>query len=137
MRLRLIFEASVVDADDIKGLREQIGMCFEELGGVRLLSVTPVKGSAPPKVERGAYGHVMLSDGEYEKLVARYGKGKAEALISSFSYKLHQKHYQYADHFAAIVEWEEQERGNAPAAASFDVDDFFNANVERINKYGN
>ena len=157
MKLKLVFSAEVKDAEDIRGLREQIAMCFEELGDVRLISVVPVKGSMPPKVERGTYGHVMLSDGEYEKLVARFGKGKAEALISEFSYKLHQKHYRYADHFAAILKWEEEEGTHSPSvafgdsslpegafedvsagkAASFDVDEFFRANAERINGNGN
>ena len=148
MRLKLVFHAKVKDTDDIRGICEQIGMCFEELGDARLISVAPVKGGEPMKVGRGPYKNVMLSDVGYGELVARYGKARAEARIADFSYKLHQKNYKFADHFAVIVEWEEKERGNpstantvplpltraakeAGKATSFDVDEFFNAAVKR------
>ena len=147
MRIRMIFEAQVGDSEDIRGLCEQVAMCFEELGAARLISVSQVKGSGPVKSGRGPYKNVMLSDVGVDELVRRYGKARTEALISDLSYKLHQKNYKFADHFAVIVEWEEKERGEASAgasprpttsggkgtgnAASFDVDEFFNAAVER------
>ena len=134
MTIKLTFLAKVKDYDDLKGLREQIGMCFEELGDVRLISVSTVKGSEPPKVERGTYGHVMLSDAGYGELVRRLGKGAAEARINELSYKLHQKGYRFKDHFAVILEWDEEERERGAGgrqAASFDVDEFFNAAVKR------
>jgi len=148
MKVRLIFSADVRDSDDVVGLREQIAMCFEELGTARLLSVSPIKGSEPLKIERGTYGHVMLSDAGYEELVRRLGKGRAEALINELSYKLHQKGYSFKDHFAVILEWDKEEERGASAGAShhpttrgsdgtqvkwtsFDVDEFFKANLER------
>lgn len=134
MQIRMIFEAQVTDSEDLAGLREQVAMCFEELGAARLISVAPVKGSEPMKVGRGTYGNVMLSDAGYAELVARYGAAKAEALIADLSYKLHQKNYKFADHFAVIVEWEEKERNKPTAhrqATSFDVDEFFAAAVKK------
>ena len=157
MRIRMIFEAQVADSEDLAGLREQVAMCFEELGAVRLISVVPVKGSEPMKVGRGAYGNVMLSDLGYAELVRRYGESKTDALIADLSYKLHQKNYRFADHFAVIVEWSKQQAisdnnsvlrlntahcnatpncygrtvTEAGRATSFDVDEFFNAAVER------
>ena len=134
MRIRMIFEADARDSEDIAGLREQVAMCFEDLGDARLISVSTVKGSEPPKVERGTYGHVMLSDAGYGELVRRLGKGAAEARINELSYKLHQKGYRFKDHFAVILEWDEEERGRGAGgrqAASFDVDEFFKAAVKR------
>ena len=132
MKLRLIFNADVADSDDIKGVREQIGMCFEALGDARLVSVAVITGTS--KVERGTYGRVMLSDAGYDELCRMFGKGKAEALINELSWKLHQKHYRFEDHFSLLVKWErERERaggsGNGVRAQSFDVDEFFNAAV--------
>lgn len=134
MTVKLTFLAQVKDYDDLKGLREQIGMCFEELGDVRLTGVFQVMdGSEPQKVERGAYGKVMLSDSSYDELIRRYGKDKTDALIDELSWKLYQKNYRYSDHFAVILEWEEaREKGAKDTrAASFDVDEFFKANLER------
>lgn len=146
MRLKLVFSAEVKDSEDMRGLCEQIGMCFEGLGGARLISVSQVEGSAAVKVGRGPYKNVMLTDAGYEELVRRLGKGKAEALIADFSYKIYQKGYRFKDHFAAILEWSEgktrpcgfftssvacgDSRGEGEAA-SFDVDEFFNAAVKR------
>jgi hypothetical protein len=156
----MVFEAQVADSEDIAGLREQVGMCFEELGDARLISVSVVKGSEPSKIGRGAYGNVMLSDVGVRELEEMFGKARAEALIANLSYKLHQKNYKFADHFALIVEWSKQQAVsdnnsvlrlntadcNAPPncygrtgteagrAVSFDVDEFFEAAVKRTIK---
>ena len=161
MTVKMFFSAEVADGEDVRGLCEQIGMHFEKFGDARLLSVSVVKDGESLKVGRGPYKNVMLTDAGYEELVRRLGKGKAEALIADFSYKLYQKGYRFKDHFAAILEWDkEEERGKTPAAAgytssvaygdsfpsrgslsgdgrgegeaqSFDVDEFFNAAVKR------
>ena len=148
MRLRMVFQAEVKDSEDVRGLCEQIGMCFEELGDVRLISVAPVKGSEPMKVGRGPYKNVMLSDVGVRELEKMFGAARIEARIADLSYKLYQKNYRYSDHFAVIVEWEEKERGNPSTAnavplpltrearevgkaASFDVDEFFKAAVKK------
>ena len=138
MRLKLVFHAKVKDTDDIRGICEQIGMCFEELGDARLISVAPVKGGEPMKVGRGPYKNVMLSDVGVRELEERLGAAEVVARIADLSYKLYQKNYRFNDHFAVIVEWEEAARRNPSVAGaasikaqSFDVDEFFNAAVER------
>lgn len=146
MRLKLIFSADVKDSEDMRGLCEQIGLCFEGLGDVRLISVSQVSGSEAVKMGRGPYKNVMLSDEAMRELENRLGSVKAAVLIDEFSYKLYQKGYRFKDHFAAILEWAE---GGTPSsdgcasspalgkkvidakAQSFDVDDFFNAAVKR------
>ena len=139
MRVKLVFSAEVKDTEDMRGLREQIGMCFEKLGDVRLVGIFQVEDGAELKSERGKYGKVMLTDGGYEELTRRFGKGRADELIDELSWKLYQKNYRYADHFAVIVEWEEAARrgrlsgsdiGEA-CAQSFDVDEFFRANLDK------
>ena len=147
MTVKLTFAAEVKDTEDIRGLREQIGMCFEELGDVRLTGVYMVDGSTPQKAEYGAYGRVMLTDGGYEELIKRFGREKVDELIDRLSWKLHQKNYKFKDHYAVIVEWIEEEklhpigearnagsRGRLPLqengnAQSFDVDEFYAAAV--------
>ena len=114
----MVFSAEVADDEDVRGLCEQIGMHFEKFGDARLLSVSVVKDGESLKVGRGPYKNVMLTDAGY----------------ADFSYKLYQKGYRFKDHFAVILEWSE---GNAPSgdsrgeAQSFDVNEFFRANLER------
>ena len=132
MTVKLTFSAEVKDTEDIRGLREQIGMCFEELGDVRLTGVYMVDGSTPQKAEYGAYGKVLLTDGGYRELVARFGRDRVDRFIDRLSWKLHQKNYKFKDHYAVIVEWIEEESNTSAAnAQSFDVDEFFNAAVKR------
>jgi hypothetical protein len=142
MTAKLTFYANVKDTDDIMGLCEQIGMCFEELGDIRLVYLSYVKENMPLKVGRGPYKNVMLSDEGVRELSERYGHARAEALIESLSKKLYQKNYRFNDHFAVIVEWEEAERKNPSAfreasstilnkATSFDVNEFYNAAVRK------
>ena len=138
MRIKLFFVADAKDSEDIRGVCEQVAMCFEDLGGVRLVSVSPLPGSLPVKVGRGPYKNVMLSDVGVRELEERFGKAKTEALVADLSYKLYQKNYKFKDHFAVIVEWEEAARRNPSVAGaasikaqSFDVDEFFRANLER------
>ena len=148
MTLKLVFHAEVKDSEGIRGICEQIGMCFEELGNIRLRYVSQVQDGSLPRFGRGPYKNVMLSDVGVAELEERFGKARAGALIADLSYKLYQKNYRYSDHFAVIVEWEEKERGNPSTAnavplpltrearevgkaASFDVDEFFKAAVKR------
>lgn len=135
MQIRMIFNADVGDTEDMRGLCEQIGMCFEELGDARLISVSQVKGSAPVKYGRGPYRNVMLSDIGLKELEERFGAARAESLIADLSYKLYQKNYRYSDHFAVIVEWSKQQAlsntEGGSRAASFDVDEFFAAAVKK------
>ena len=142
MTAKLTFYAKVKDTDDIMGLCEQIGMCFEELGDVRLVYLSYLNEDMPLKVGRGPYKNVMLSDEGVRELSERYGHARAEALIESLSKKLYQKNYRFNDHFAVIVEWEEAAHklpsvscGSSPTvfdrATSFDVNEFYNAAVRK------
>lgn len=130
MIVKLVFRATVKDTEDMRGLCEQIGMCFEELGSARLISVSRVSEGDPARVGRGPYKNVMLSDEGMRELAARLGAARAEAMIADFSYKLYQKGYRFKDHFAVLLEWAE---GKTPSsdgkAQSFDVDEFFRAAV--------
>ena len=147
MRVRLVFSADVKDTEDIRGLREQVGMCFEGLGDARLVGIFQVEDGVELKSERGKYGKVMLTDGGYEELIKRFGCEKVDEFIDRLSWKLHQKNYKFKDHYAVIVEWIEEEklhpigearnagsRGRLPLqesgnAQSFDVDEFYAAAV--------
>ncbi len=138
MQIKLTFVADVTDSEDIRGICEQVAMCFEGLGGVRLVSVSPVKGSLPVKVGRGPYKNVMLSDVGVRELEEQLGAAEVAARIADLSYKLYQKNYKFKDHFAVILEWAEAARRNPSVAGaasikaqSFDVDEFFRANLER------
>lgn len=160
MQIKLFFVADVTDSEDIRGVCEQVAMCFEGLGGVRLTSVSPIKGSLPVKVGRGPYKNVMLSDVGVRELEEQLGAAEVAARIADLSYKLYQKNYKFKDHFAVILEWAEEERGKTTVAAgytssvaygdsfpsrgslsrdgggegkaaSFDVDEFFHAAVKK------
>lgn len=137
MRIVMIFEAQVSDSEDLAGLREQVAMRLEELADVRCVKVQAVRGTGPCKSARGRYGNVMLTDDEFDALWAKFGD-RAGELIDDLSYKLHQKGYRFKDHFAVIMEWSKEEEHadrRFPQmdgrAASFDVDEFFKANLER------
>ena len=162
MTLKLVFFAfDVADTEDIRALSEKVGMCFENLGDARLQYFTRVEDGGMVKVGRGPYKNVMLSDVGVRELTERFGAAKAEALIAEFSDKLYQKNYKFKDHFAKIVAWAEEREGETPSAdgytsfdgsaatfpsrgrllgddtkagraQSFDVAEFFNAAVERI-----
>ena len=167
MTLKLVFFAfDVADTEDIRALSEKIGMCFEGLGDARLQYVTRVEDGGMVKVGRGPYRNVMLSDVGVRELEERFGAARAAALIAEFSDKLYQKNYKFKDHFAQIVAWAEEREGETPSAdgytssdgsaatfpsrgrlpgsdtgggraQSFDVDEFFETNIERINGNGN
>ena len=83
----------------------------------------------------GSFGNVYLTEEQHADLIKRYGE-RAEDLIENFSLKLKSKGYQYADHHAAILLWAVTD-SKAPKpvppkqAQSFDVDDFFEAAIER------
>lgn len=83
----------------------------------------------------GSFGNVYLTEEQHADLVKRYGEA-AEGMIENFSLKLKSKGYHYDDHHAAIRLWAATD-SNAPKpvpqnrAQSFDVDDFFEAAIER------
>ena len=165
MRVRLVIDATIADSDDVRGLSEAVAARLEDLGGARLITLAVLADGAPVKVGRGPYRNVMLSDVGVRELEERFGAARAAALISDFSYKLYQKNYKFKDHFAQIVAWAEEREGGTPSAdgytsfdgsaatfpsrgrlledgteagraQSFDVDEFFKTNIERINGNG-
>lgn len=88
-----------------------------------------------PAREKKAYGsfrNVMLTEEEHEKLLKEIPH--AEELIERFSKRLAAKGYKYSDHYAALLVWSEEDLKDEPEG-SFDVDDFFQAALER--SYGN
>ncbi len=154
MRVRLVIDATIADSDDIRGLSEAVAARLEDLGGARLITSAVLADGAPVKVGRGPYRNVMLSDVGVRELNERFGAARVAALIADFSYKLYQKNYKFKDHYAVLVEWAEEREGETPSAdgytsfdgsaatkagsaQSFDVDEFFKTNIERINGNGN
>ena len=132
MRLRVSVEVQVEDYEEVRGVCEQIGVLLEPIGDARVLSVTPILGERENKIGRGPYKNVMLTDREMILLVNKFGN-RAHELVRVFSIKLYQKGYRFRDHCAMILEWEskEQVKPECGVAQSFDVDEFFRANIER------
>ena len=97
-------------------------------------------GSAEGRKAWGRYGNVYLSTEEYLAICQKIGS--ADAYIDRFSEKLHSKGYRYPDHFKAICEWWERDKGferqepqntgsEGKTTGSFDTDKFFEAAVRR------
>jgi len=57
------------------------------------------------KQKYGEFLNVFLTTPEYEKLIARFEKEKAEGLIEEISAGIKSKGYKYKDHYAAILSW--------------------------------
>lgn len=91
----------------------------------------------------GRFANVELTPEEYDTLKKEIPD--ADELIERFSAKLESKGYTFQNHFATLLSWhqdemkKEKERGQARATpkqtqgnhGSFDVDDFFQAALER------
>lgn len=81
----------------------------------------------------GSFGNVLLTEGERNQLITKFGKALAEELIESFSKKLKSKGYKYDDHYSTILLWADKD-GKKPSAevgGSFNTDDFFEAAIRR------
>lgn len=85
---------------------------------------------------RGKHQNVMLTDEEYKDITIRIPD--ADAYIDSFSAKLHDRGYTYADHYATILAWWKSDKkrrrphkkAQASSGGSFDTNEFFNRAVE-------
>ena len=87
-----------------------------------------------PKVY-GIYKNVMLTDGEYEDLKERFKTG-LNARIDELSKYIKMKGVKYSSHYAVIIEWDAKNKSKLAEEQSkqdstFDVDDFFEAALER------
>lgn len=75
----------------------------------------------PVKHKYGEYNHVLLTDGEYEKLCREYGEDIAKRSITYLDEAIEMKGYKYKSHYLAIRKWvidavkkREQKQGGKP-----------------------
>ena len=86
---------------------------------------------------RGTHQNVVLTDDQYRAICNEIPD--ADAYIDRFSDRIAEKGYRYDDHYKAIMSWWAQDKGKAQGkgrktgkkGGSFDVDDFFEAAVNR------
>lgn len=96
---------------------------------------------AREKITRKSYGefkHVLLSDPEYEKLVAKYGLEETEKAIAYFDAYIEEKRPKTKNHYLTMLRWvfdavreQESRRAVKPEArpvnkAAQELDDFYN-----------
>ena len=127
MKVRMIFEGQAPDGDGVEALREVVKARLEDVAELRLVKVEDISAG---KGHYGKYGNVRLSEAEREELIRLYGKRLAADLVDKLSVKLKTKGYRFRDHFSTIVEWQKED-GTACGAASFNIDEFFDAALER------
>lgn len=63
------------------------------------------KKEKPPKHKFGEFGNVLLTDDEYQKLVDKLGKEKADAVIKNYSEIKEMKGYKYNSDYMALLKW--------------------------------
>ena len=63
------------------------------------------KKEKPPKHKYGEFGNVLLTDGEYQKLVDKLGAEKAEAVVKNYSEIKEMKGYKYNSDYMALLKW--------------------------------
>ena len=88
----------------------------------------PAPAHAHVKKAYGTFGNVMLTEEEHEKLLKEIPH--AGDLIERFSKRLAAKGYKYSDHYAALLVWNAEDFKDE-STSSFDVDDFFQAALQR------
>lgn len=59
----------------------------------------------PVKHKYGEYNHVLLTDGEFEKLCREYGEDVAKNAITYLDEAIEMKGYKYKSHYLAIRKW--------------------------------
>lgn len=74
------------------------------------VTVTVTDTSTNVKNKYGEFKNVELTDAELEKLNTRFGKDKAFALIETLSGGIESKGYKYRSCYAAILNWERNDR---------------------------
>jgi len=64
----------------------------------------------------GEFKNVLLTDEEYQKLVTKFGEGKAKSEIENLSSYMASRSKRYKSHYATILNW--QRRNNVASKAS-------------------
>ena len=87
----------------------------------------------------GLYNNVMLTDGEYDDLKARFRTG-LDARIKELSSYIKSKGAKYDCHYAVIIQWDEKNKAKLAEEQSnqestFDTDDFFETALEQSKGY--
>ena len=92
---------------------------------------TPVKQKKekPPKHKYGEFGNVLLTDDEYQKLVDKLGKEKADAVIKNYSEIKEMKGYKYNSDYMALLKWgirayEDNNRYGSPSKPNYNRQPF-------------
>ena len=89
----------------------------------------------PVKHKYGEYNHVLLTDGEYEKLCRDYGEDIAKNAITYLDEAIEMKGYKYKSHYLAIRKWvidavKQKQKGTQNTGYGgqdlTDLDDIFN-----------
>ena len=62
------------------------------------------------KKEYGEFKNVLLTDGEYQKLIERFGEQQAKDLIEKLSAYLASKGKRYKSHYATILNWQRRDK---------------------------
>ena len=94
------------------------------------------KGEQPPakkekalKHKHGEFNNVLLTDDEYQKLVDKLGKEKADAVIKNFSELKEMKGYKYNSDYMALLKWgirayEDNNRYGSPSKPNYNSQPF-------------
>lgn len=76
----------------------------------------------------GTFSNVMLTEEEHGSLVERFGPINADHLINRFSQKIKSKGYTFANHYATILTWfdeDQKAQKTEPGFSNFDEKKFF------------
>lgn len=87
------------------------------------------KKEKPPKHKYGEFGNVLLTDDEYQKLVDKLGKEKADAVIKNYSEIKEMKGYKYNSDYMALLKWgirayEDNNRYGSPSKPNYNGQPF-------------
>lgn len=75
----------------------------------------------------GTFKNVLLTPEEYSAVVEKYGV----SYVDEFSAKLEAGGYKSKNHYATMLLWAEQDKRQKPSEGSFDIDEFFEAAMNR------
>lgn len=83
----------------------------------------------PPKNAHGRFEHVLLTDAEYQSLVADYGEAKTKAYIACVDERIEQHGYHWNNHELAIrrchkENWVKSNEPENSEGCSYDMDEF-------------
>ena len=97
-----------------------------------------VKKDTPIKKEYGNYSNVLLTDEQYGELLEKFGESLTSRIKALDDYiEMNGKQDKYKSHYAVIINWDEKSKAELEIKnkkdefSTFDVDDFFQAAVER------